>query len=245
MKIQLVSDLHLDFQPDWGRLLLNTIKAPAVDVLVIAGDLAEATNPVWEKAIVELAVHYPHVLMVLGNHEYYHSSPGEVEKITTELQKKVANFYVLENQTLTLEGIIFAGTTLWFDETPDSYKYERYLNDFRTINSFKPWVQNRNQAARNFLASVKANVVITHHLPSPKSTAAQFQNHPLNCFFVCDVEDIIYSIQPQYWLHGHTHIPCCYQTGLTQVVANPYGYPGESDRDKFIQHLILDAKPLC
>ena len=30
------------------------------------------------------------------------------------------------------------------------------------------------------------------------------------------------------WIHGHTHAPCNYTVGETQVICNPRGYPGES-----------------
>ncbi|MBR8837265.1 MAG: metallophosphoesterase [Stigonema ocellatum SAG 48.90 = DSM 106950] len=236
MQIQLVSDLHVDFQEDWGRSLLNTIKAPEVDILIIAGDLAKANHPAWEQSLVELSAHYPHILLVLGNHEYKDSSPSFIEEITTKLEKALPNLHVLENQTITLEGVKFAGTTLWFNSTVNSYKDESLIND-----PVQVWIQERNQTARKFLANVNADVIITHYLPSVKSIAPQYQNHPLNHFFFCDVEDIIYSMQPQYWFHGHTHIPCSYQIGSTQIIANPHGYPEEASDHNFVEQFILEV----
>ena len=241
MKIQLISDLHLDFQPKWGRSLLSTIKAKQVDILIIAGDLAEAIHPAWEQALVELTAHYPYVLMVLGNHEYYHSSPEEVVHLVNKLQQKLLNLHILENQTIMLERATFAGTTLWFDDTANIHEDIRSMNDdFHLINSLQAWVSQRNQTAKRFLASVNADVVITHHLPSPKSITPQYQNHPLNYFFVCDVEEIIQDIQPQYWLHGHTHTRCDYRIGQTRVIANPFGYPEETANYYFVKQLILE-----
>ena len=42
MRIQLLSDLHFEFQRDNGRTLAQACHAPDVDVLVLAGDIAVA-----------------------------------------------------------------------------------------------------------------------------------------------------------------------------------------------------------
>jgi Icc-related predicted phosphoesterase len=159
-----------------------------------------------------------------------------VEQITLKLKKELLNLYILENQTITLEGIIFAGTTLWFNDTSKTYKYEK---NSQINSSFDVWVYQRNQVARKFLANLNADIIITHYLPSLKSISQQYQNHPRNCFFVCDVEDIIYKIQPLYWLHGHTHSQCNYKIGKTQVIANPYGYPQEASNHNFVKNLCF------
>ncbi|MBV6625934.1 MAG: metallophosphoesterase [Rivularia sp. (in: Bacteria)] len=239
MKIQLISDLHIDFLPDFGKSLLNKIKNSEVDILVVAGDLAPINHPAFEKGLIELTSYYPIVIIVLGNHEYYYSSPQEVERITTYLQKLIPNFYILENQTIELSGITFAGTTLWYKRTPEACKQETTKKQFQIISSFNPWVYQQNQAAREFLVTVDADIIITHHLPSSKSVEPKYKNDS-NCFYVCDVEDIIHTNQPKYWLHGHTHINCNYQIGNTRVIANPYGYPHESNSG-FIEQLILEV----
>ena len=43
-----------------------------------------------------------------------------------------------------------------------------------------------------------------------------------------DIEKVILDLQPKYWIHGHTHIPCQYDLGDTRVVCNPRGYPREN-----------------
>lgn len=73
--------------------------------------------------------------------------------------------------------------------------------------------------------------MVTHHLPSHRSTAARFVRSPLNRFFVCDVEPLIVDRQPRLWVHGHTHAAMDYRIGATRVVCNPLGYPGEGGGD--------------
>ncbi|MBO3463226.1 metallophosphoesterase [Aetokthonos hydrillicola Thurmond2011] len=239
MKIQVVSDLHVNSQPDWGRSLLKSIMTPQMDLLIIAGDLGEVIHPSWEQALIELTTYYPYVLLVLGNREYYNSTPEIVQQMTSKLQKELPNLYILENQTITLEGVRFAGTTLWFNDTSKTDEYEKSINNSEINNSFDVWVYQRNQAARKFLADLNVDIIITHYLPSPKSISQEYQNHPRNYLFVSDVEDIIHKIQPLYWLHGHTHSQCAYKIGRTQVIANPHGYPQEASNHGFVRHLCL------
>lgn len=75
MRIQYMSDLHLEFQENNRYLRYNELPVTG-DVLVLAGDifyLKDKTAPVmnfWKWA----SKNYCQVLIVLGNHEYYNFS---------------------------------------------------------------------------------------------------------------------------------------------------------------------------
>ena len=89
--------------------------------------------------------------------------------------------------------------------------------------------------------AANADVVVTHHLPSNRSVAPMFQGSPLNCFFVCEVESAIGETAPQFWIHGHSHVPCDYRIGPTRIVCNPLGYPDEPGT-RFDDHLVLKVR---
>ena len=42
LRIQIISDLHLEFHQDGGQRLLSTMNFQSSDVLVVAGDLCSA-----------------------------------------------------------------------------------------------------------------------------------------------------------------------------------------------------------
>lgn len=109
MKIQLASDLHLEFlQRDFpGERLI--CPAHEADLLVLAGDIANGTDA------ISLFKDWPvPVLYVAGNHEFYHRS---FEITRTALRHAAAGTAVhfLDNDVVDFGGVRFLGCTLWTD----------------------------------------------------------------------------------------------------------------------------------
>jgi predicted phosphodiesterase len=228
MRIRFLSDLHLEFmsplhQSEFVRRLPNDC-----DVLVLAGDIAGATG--LKRAFGLFSRHFAGstIIFVAGNHEFYGSSPGEVEDSLCP-SGLPDNVHALEMGTvrvgsLGLDGQRFLGCTLWFP--PPQTGDKLVLTDYSAIEDFEPWVYERNAKSVQWLAdNVRSgDVVVTHHLPSHKSVHKMYAGNPQNDFFVCDMTKLIEERQPALWIHGHTHESCDYQIGATRVVCNPYGY---------------------
>ena len=75
MRMQIVSDLHLEFGNPVPGL------AAGVDVVVLAGDLAEIRHPWLLAEAVQAWEGAEHILYVPGNHEYYGSDIDEGRQI--------------------------------------------------------------------------------------------------------------------------------------------------------------------
>ena len=71
MRIQVVSDLHLEFGNPVPAL------APEVDAVVVAGDLGPIRKPWLLGDVVEARREAGHILYVPGNHEFYGSDIDE------------------------------------------------------------------------------------------------------------------------------------------------------------------------
>jgi Icc-related predicted phosphoesterase len=224
MNVAILSDLHLEFFGDRGASFLESLDPAGVDVLVVAGDLC--TYRLLRFGIETLCTRYPEVVYVAGNHEYYHSGPGEVHEALTRLREELPNFHWLRNEVAEIAGARFAGTTLWFRYHPSNRPYEGGMNDFALIRNFDSWVYDENQRALQFLERevARADVVVTHHLPSQRSVAAPFVGDPFNAFFVCEVDELIELAEPALWIHGHTHVSLDWSAGKTRVICNPFGY---------------------
>ncbi len=230
MKLQIMSDLHLEMHADGGAELIRGLDPTSVDVLVLAGDITMARYyEDLESVFRPLARKYRHILYVPGNHEYYKSSPGQVTRNLAKLAKAVPEVVIPQNGTVVIAGQRFIAGTMWFRTDPAAEHAKRVMHDFSLIKDFEPWVYQQNAAFEKVVASrLKAtDVVLTHHLPAPLSTPERFARSAVNAFFVCDMTSYISERQPKLWIHGHTHDRCDYILGKTRIVANPLGYPSE------------------
>ena len=119
MKIQLLSDLHLEANPGFVPM-----PAPGADLLVLAGDIGSyQTNSALAAAgdtDFGLQRFSPKhgwptpVLFVPGNHEY---DGLDFDEAHTRLRDTCTRLGItwLEREVLHLNGVRFVGTTLWAD----------------------------------------------------------------------------------------------------------------------------------
>ena len=242
MHLRILSDLHVEFHDDSGAGLIEGLEPTGADLLVVAGDLAPAR--LLPDALTRLCDRFEAVLYVVGNHDYYHCAPPLVHDILATTADRLCNLHWLHHEVRRIGDLVFAGTPLWFPERPEADHAHRWLNDFRLIRHFEPWVYEENRRALDLLSGPadQADVVVTHHLPSQESVAARYRGSPLNPFFVCDVEHLVGRGRQQLWIHGHTHDFCDHFIGRTRIVCNALGYPDE-DGPRGRTDFGLDVQP--
>jgi Icc-related predicted phosphoesterase len=223
-------------------------------VAVIAGDVGEGLVDSIAWAAETIRPHMP-VLMVAGNHEYYrHTLSEELAQGRAEASRR--GIHLLENDTVMIGRVGFAGCTLWTDYALDGdvlrplamESARRGLSDHRRIAwATKPlWKRFRPEEAAALHAASRAylkevllgdlrmsdalvsRVVITHHAPSRRSVAPQFARSALNPAYASALEPLIEATAPTLWVHGHMHSSCDYRVGTTRVVCNPKGYGTEN-----------------
>src|SRR6187200_2378233 len=116
MKIQLMSDLHLEVQPDF-----RPTPARGAELLVLAGDIgsyqssSRLTDTDFGLARFSPRHGWPTpVLYVPGNHEY---DNDDFDQVHARLRATCDALGIqwLERETLVVEGVRFVGTTLWAD----------------------------------------------------------------------------------------------------------------------------------
>jgi len=231
MNVQIMSDLHMELRA-WAKFsgkyfFISRLDATDVDVLVLAGDIA--TKRFLQEVLEEFCDKYPQVIYVPGNHEYYGAYAAEHDEKIKEICAKLPNLHLLDPGKVVIDGATFVGAALWFRKNKAANKVKYLLGDFSLIGRFDPWVYEKNAEAIAFFEKnmADADVVVTHHLPSNKSTPARFASSPTNPFFVCNMEKMIKKYKPPLWIHGHTHDRKDYMIGNTRIIANPLGYPGE------------------
>ena len=239
MKIQLASDLHLEFlQKRWpGERIIKPV--PEADVLVLAGDIAKGANACKLFANWSPQKKVP-IIYVAGNHEFYDQAMiPTIQKIREKAAQVGIHF--LENDSVVIDGVRFLGATLWTDYRLRSQmsqaqlmEYcELRLNDHRLIMVHRQpmtaqYALSRHEASRDWLRTELAKpfegktVVVTHHGPHPLSVHPRYAGDPLNAGFVSDLSELMQDMD--LWLHGHVHDSFDYQFGRCRVVTNPAGY---------------------
>ena len=134
MKIQYMSDLHMEFQENSRCLKSNELPVTG-DVLVLAGDifyLKDRVAPLkkfWKWA----SENYRQVLIVPGNHEYYNYSDVMERGLQWRwMFRENVGYY--QNQVVRVNDIDFVLSTLWSRINPDDeYFVWKGMNDFRQI----------------------------------------------------------------------------------------------------------------
>ena len=234
MRIQLASDLHLEFlarKLPSQRLVEVT---SAADVLVLAGDIGQGTQALELFADLSIPVIY-----VAGNHEFYGREWAQT-RAELRAMARAKNIHFLDNDEVVIDGVRFLGTTLWTDfrlpGTLQSVAMEAVqlgLMDYRLITTSAGPLQASetladHERSRAWLSDRLATtfagptVVITHHGPHPLSIHPRFSGNALNPGFVSDLTPLVE--QATLWLHGHVHDSFDYRVGKCRVVANPAGY---------------------
>ncbi|MDH4451504.1 MAG: metallophosphoesterase [Rhodoferax sp.] len=265
MKIQLLSDLHLEAHPD-----LHATPLPGADVLVLAGDIGSyqpgsqlAGDDFGLERFSPLRGWPVPVLFVPGNHEY---DTLDFDLAHARLRATCERLGILwlERATAVLDGVRFVGTTLWtdFDALAAKEPSERqlkardkafraanyYLKKARTTRTGEPWLAHglREQALacqawlREALDQPHAGptVVVTHFAPSLLSADPRYGLVPGTAGF-CNALDALLP-RADLWLHGHLHAPSDYRLGTCRVVANPLGYLRKNEQRGYRPELLIE-----
>lgn len=266
MKIQLVSDLHLEFFGDKIPLLE---KAPGAEVLIMAGDVCLAKNiRNYTEFFRDVSKNYEQVYYVPGNHEHY----GYHFESTYDTLHQFISINRLYNVHLLKAGkvehykdFVFIGDTLWTDcngnDPTTKLIIEDGMNDYQVIRTGEGYRKLRaNDTVKQHVAALvgleaslnefkdKKVILVTHHGMSPKSTHPRYATQfGMNGGYITNLEGFI-NKHPNIVLavHGHVHNRFSYMVGTTRVEVNPRGYPvrGQSDvfeNSEFEKDLIIDV----
>lgn len=240
MKIQIVSDLHLEFFPNRQWISENPLICRG-DMLLMAGDIiCDIYKKKARSFYSKISADFPFIISTMGNHEFYR---GIINYAYPSYQSKLAeNHLKLNNNTYIIDDIKFIVTTLWSYVPPEkSAIIKSRLNDYHYIsrtNFYKEKylisIQDTNryhQQSINFLTRELAKpfdgnvVIMTHHIPSYMCISDEFKSSPLNPAYVTNLDDMIASHpQIKLWVCGHSHDFNYTCIGKTIVVRNPLGY---------------------
>ena len=254
MKIQFVSDLHLEFRSHNIRNILT----PSAPILCMVGDIcACGTDEDFNKLINFLSiftVQFEHILHVAGNHEYYSSSDhrtsmNDIDKKLKKLNLKFTNYHFLQNQLWEYKkgkkSFVFIGSTLWTFVPPDLHaSIQSKMNDYQYIYNEDKTSTNKNRKFKmqhihkkhkSCVEFIKRAISAIKECKENKSIILLTHHKPIfdtvkiNDFTFAYENDLQELLQPPIIVaaHGHTHQHYDKIINKVRVVSNPKGYIGE------------------
>jgi hypothetical protein len=256
MKIQLLSDLHLeteDFDPE---------PAPEAELLVLGGDIDAAWSAYdrfrgWPVPVIAIA----------GNHEF---DGRDVDAAWQGLRARCeANgITLLERESLVATGrdgrrVRFVATVRWCDfdlfGTAQRDKAMRAAGYFmRLMGSTRGGVPYDAEAMRADGLACRAwlaaelqrtsadwdtTVALTHFGPSLRSADPRYGDRPSTASF-CNADDDLLPLAST-WIHGHLHCRHDYVVehvaGRTRVVSNARGHSFNGESADYDGRCTLDV----
>lgn len=281
MKIKLISDIHLEFTD------IDIKNEHGYDLLIMAGDILVADDlhdhpepdvPYTDEEIKKLGKRqraanlyrnflkrvsneFPQVIYIAGNHEFYHGKwHASLDHIREECEK-FSNIHFLEDQSITINNVVFMGATLWTNCNKNDpltlNAIQNAMNDFHLIRDdhkgftkLRPAIASlRHQKSLEFFKKTleenkeKTCVVVSHHAPSFLSVHERYAKEYLtNGAYASDLSEFILDHpQIKLWVHGHMHNVSDYMIGETRIVCNPRGYEGYEPDSYWNKEIILEV----
>jgi len=247
MKIQIISDLHLEFKH-------RNITKTKSDIIVLAGDIHNTYKRNLNFAGKLVKEHNKPVISVFGNHEFYTSGNVDLDyNKGLDLISGTKDLYLLQCSSCIIDNIKFIGCTLWSDfsfntggnvslQEDNAYLAQAKMTDFR-------YIRQKNQYNRfNAIKSIKLfndskiflkkelakeysgkTVIVTHFTPHINCIDPRSVNDEINCYYVAEVSDIIRDFKFDLWISGHSHYSSNFKlfNGEKRFVSNQIGYPLE------------------
>jgi hypothetical protein len=270
VKIQLLSDLHLEVQPDF-----RASAAAEAEMLVLAGDIGSYQRGSRLADDDFGLTHFSPrhgwptpVLFVPGNHEYDGLDFDDAHARLRATCERLGITW-LERETMVIGGIRFIGTTLWADfdalvapgdlaaQGPARVLRQRekafraanfYLRKTGTTRAGLEWLAEgwREQALlcqhwlRQALATPFDGITVVVTHFAPSLRSAD-PRYGLTPG-TAGFCNSLGELLPQahWWLHGHLHCQQNYVEAGCRVVANTLGYARKGEQDGFRRHLVLD-----
>lgn len=264
MKLTILSDLHIDINHNYD---FSNLKDQ--EFVIICGDISgnplNVKHWVNENISRGLFIEGNHLGYEKSGQYQIDFKQGAQRWLGSQFDGSSGVKY-LENDIHIVDDIVFIGCTLYTDfnlynPTRDPRRQKDYmniiqssLNDFRhvmcevdeniqrvTAYDYLMWHNESITYIEKICQEYpdKKIVIISHHAPSKKSIAPQFQygmESRYNAGYASNLEWLIKKYKNiRLWVHGHVHCDNSYKIRQCRVISRPFGYHNENNRnmDKF------------
>jgi len=252
--IQYSSDLHIDKFPK-GTSFYSFL-TPTAPILILAGDICPATNPLFRAFLGWCSRHWHTVLFTAGNHEYYCREQtirthAEIDALIRNITARFGNVVYLQDggrYTIPNTNITVLGSTLWSDVDVNIHDAVRAKKgEYKYIyKSVADICQNvipadisafhtiHKRALKTAIANTSYNqqiIVVSHHLPTHRLLEPEYRQEAWRSCYASADEDI-FSKRIHTWIcgHGHRGTMLRYKKMMLRMNARGYNKPSELNR---------------
>jgi Icc-related predicted phosphoesterase len=260
MKIDLLSDLHLDFwfraSSDYPEQKIKSVFDDKLsysedhEVLIIAGDISHYNSQISILEKIAEIYNYKKIFCVLGNHDLYLINDSVSKKHNNSSIQRQSDWYsyksdvvqFLDGDVIEYNGVKFGGCMSWYDGTynaPTGYDYTdpvRFwkvtMNDANYIKGYQDFYDIWVQEKSKIEKILDADVVITHVCPLSNRIAFEdkYMYDKASMFYAFNGEEFIEKTRAKYWVFGHSHWTHEFEVYGTKCIINALGYPGEKNK---------------
>lgn len=261
VQIQYASDLHIN---DWAKHTpFSTFLTPAAPILVLAGDICSAWDPLYAQFLAWVSRHWQIVVLITGNHEYYCDHHGvhtmeETDAHICYLAQSHPNIAFLQNgASYIVPGtrLRFVGATYWSAIDPAIWdEIAGKKGDYKTTYTGSPYGPRKTHPSDNCarhayqkaavrsacapLLYAETLIVVTHHMPTLALLEPEYRGERWHsCYATAD--DDMFSPNIHAWICGHSHRAVQLQVpGGPRLLMNARGYnrPHEIQRTQDVYH---------
>ncbi|MNV31903.1 Calcineurin-like phosphoesterase [compost metagenome] len=262
-QFDLISDVHLDFwakknggSKEANNMIVHNFAASLLpdeisEVLVVAGDLGHDNNQNFE-FLKYVKQHYKYIIVVCGNHDFYLTTSSDKYKYERnslkrwkqmkELGMSLEGVHYLNGEMITIDGVTFGGTGMWYDFSYGIKRLGKSVTDM-----FDAWADGMNDqkyihgvprrpldwfwSEKDNLEKViyDSDVIVTHVGPDTSRVPLEYELDALTGCYYFDGEEYLKNCQGKIWCYGHSHYNQSYMKKGCWLVNNALGYPNEKN----------------
>lgn len=265
MKIDLISDLHIDH---WDPKIKSLFPSGKVKnypfdlkkeknkskILIVAGDISDDLKQSIDY-IDHVSQYYEKVLYVDGNHEHVkqypelYSSNYINEQI---LSKKNPKLVYLTKENYILGNTCFVGCNGWWNYSTNKFDHLDYFDELgdNTIpkEAIKLFHENVKKKAKKQAKALYKNIVSLNNNDQINNIVVVTHSVPINIFLNpkdvdlevnTDFENVRGCKKISHWLFGHCHEQITKNINHTIYTSNPRGRPSDYNRILYCSKSIL------
>lgn len=231
LDFQLFSDLHLELSDEYPKII------PTANLLILAGDIGNLQSINYRNFLQYCSSRFKIILVILGNHEFYHfqnNTYQEIKLMYEKFFKSFDNIILLDNNYIIYGTYIFYGSTMWSCSLPN-FLEEKIKNFQNTLESFDH-LRIFEKFLYDFKDSPLKKIIITHFpvlrndaFVDPKYSNESLERKKYFCNHYLHLFPNHYLNNILYFISGHTHYSYDLIIDNKRFLSYQYGYPSDSN----------------